>query len=337
LKTNINDFVSFSESIVDQPHWERSGNTRVVTTLAGEPVVEASLLPLMRDFVAWTANPALMGSDFVNNNPTFWSDLWTMDRAFMYMATGLPRWLPIPTLTRGHLALRRMLQPLLEFHIALDKHADGKDPGSGWSNLDDVSEVVKARTAIYREHNASMQARAACEAALVWAMNANANITIFWLLNRIYADRELLAALREEVAPFVNVAPANRDFAIPETQRLQNIDLEGLETKCPLLKSAYIESLRLDVAAWSFKVMRQDVLLSAREKQAEKFWIRKGTYTHIAHELHNKDPAYWDDPKVWRADRHIRYEGDGEKGAEKQVKVDMGSIRSYGKCHQTRR
>jgi len=328
---NINNLVSFSKSEIDQPLWERSGNTRVVTNQNGEEVVEASLLPLLKDFIALTANGSLLGSDFINNYPGYWQDLWTMDKAFMYLASGLPRWFPLPVLTRGHIALRNMGRAMTSLEIALDKQEKGESPGSDWGNLDDVGAVVRHRQEIYRKHGFSMKARASFEVALVWAMNANANPVIFWLLNRIYADKELLEGLRKEVAPFVHIAQPKHEFPIPEMPRLDHIDLEGLERECPLLKSSYIESMRLDVAPWSFKIVRQDYLLSSREKDAEKFWVKKGTFAHIAHELHNKDPAYWEDPLVWRADRHIKWEPSETTPGEKVAKVDMGTIRSYGK------
>jgi cytochrome P450 len=75
--------------------------------------------------------------------------------------------------------------------------------------------------------------------------------------------------------------------------------------------------------------MQEDLVLPAsRDKDAEKFFLKRGTYAHIAHSIHHTDPAYFDDPHVWRADRHIKREqGDGE------VSVNMGTIRPYGGGH----
>jgi len=331
VSANINNLVSFSKSAIDQPLWERSGSTRLVKNQNGEEVVEASLLPLLKDFIAFTANGALVGSDFMHNYSGYWQELWTMDKAFMYLATGLPRWFPLPVLTRGHIALRNMMRAMTSLEVALQKQENGEDPGSDWANLEDVSAVVKNRQDIYRRYGFSMKARASFEVALVWAMNANANPAVFWLLNHIYADKELLEDLRKEVASYVHIAQPKHEFPIPEMPRLEDVDLEGLEQNCPLLKSSYIETLRLDVAPWSFKIVNQDFLLSSREKDAEKFWVEKGTFAHIAHELHNKDPAYWDHPMIWRADRHIKWEPSETKPGEKVAKADMGTIRSYGK------
>jgi len=329
LKSNINDLVSFSESIVDQPQWERMANTYVVSKPDGEQVVEASLMALTRNFIAITATPAFFGSDFVSNFPDYWKNLWNMDSAFGYLATGLPRWVPIPKLTRGHIALRNMLQAQSQLETALEQEASGEDPGADWSHLDDVGDLIKSRMSIYRNHGISIRARASFEAALSWAMNANANPAVFWMLNHIYSDLTLLDALRKEVAPYIHVARPKQEFAIPELPRLEHVDMEGLDTRCPLLKSAYIETLRHDVASWSPKLMRQDYTLSSKDKSVEKFLLKKGTYTHIAHELHHKDPAYWIEPEVWKADRHVIYKTNDN--GEKHKTAEMGTVRAYGK------
>jgi cytochrome P450 len=147
------------------------------------------------------------------------------------------------------------------------------------------------------------------------------------MLNRIYSDRVLLAMLREEISPFVEIThPTNTGLPISELPRISNLDVEGLCTKCPLLKSCYVESLRLDSASWSFKEVKQDFVLQSREKGSQPWLLKKGEYAHAAHDLHNTDPNYFEDPMVWKADRHIRYEEGRKEGV-----ADMGSIRPYGK------
>lgn len=278
--------------------------------------------------MAFTANPALVGTDFTNNYPDFFSDLWDMDRGFIYLSTGLPRWTPFPPITRAHAARNRMHTALRGLEEALDKDSKGQDPGTEWHALDDVSSLVKARAEVYRKYDFSIKGRAAFETALLWAMNANANPLVFWMIVRIYADSSLLARLREEVAPYVRVVEPPRDFGIPEPLRLESVDHEGLINKCPLLKSCYIESLRLDTAIYGFRVMKEDLILSGRDKTADKLMLKKGTYAHVANDIHHKDPQYFDDAETWRADRHVRYD-EGDDG-EKTVKVDMGTVKPFG-------
>lgn len=331
IKENALFLVSFAPSLVDQPPWERAADTSLTTNAAGTAVVEASPLPLIRDWCAHTANPAIIGSNFLPNNPTFLSDLWTLDRGILALIAGLPRWVPIPRITRAHIAKQNILRALDAFHRAMDAEANGQDPGPDWRDLDDVGDLVKARMAVYRRHGFSIRARAAAEHSLLWAANANANVLVFWLLNRIYASPALLADIRAEIAPHVRVVQPASDLPIPELPRFEALDVEALCTRCPLLKSCYVECLRLDAASWSPREVREDFVLQARGegKETAAWQLRKGEYAHAAHDLYNTDPAYFSDPMTWKADRHIRYESTGE-GDTKRAVVDSGSLRPYG-------
>ena len=327
IQENVLNLATFATSLVDQMPWERTNYVKLATDKAGEQVVEASLLPLIRDFCAHTTNPTIMGSNFLAKFPDFFDDLWTLDRAFLLLAAGLPRWLPIPMLTRAHIARKRILDEIYVFHEAMEKEANGEDPGPDWRDLDDVGTLVKARMPVYRKHGFSIRARAATEHSLLWAANANSNPLIFWMINRIYADPQVLAMVREEIMPYAKAVQPKREFLIPEPPRIEEFDIEGLCANCPLLKSCYIESLRLDTASWSLKVVKQDFVLQPREKDAQAWLLRKGEYAHAAHDLHNTDPNYFENPMFWKADRHVKREDDEKKGS-----AEMGSIRPYGRC-----
>lgn len=249
----------------------------------------------------------------------------------MYLATGLPRWFPFPPLTTAHLARRRMFQALRSFAQAMEASKNNHDAGVEWHNLDDVSALIDSRTDMYRRYGFTIEARAAFECSLLWAMNANANPLIFWMLNHVYADKDLLAKLREEVAPYVHAIQPKQAFGIPEPPRLEAVDQEGLLAHCPLLKSCYIETLRVDTAIYGLRVMKKDFVLQGRDKTAEKFLLTKGSYAHVANDMHHKDPKYFKDAEKWQADRHVVYVDDRE--GEKWVSVEMGSIRPFGGGH----
>jgi cytochrome P450 len=206
----------------------------------------------------------------------------------------------------------------------MDKWSVGEDPGSDWRDLDDVGPVVKGRIALYREYGLSMEARASVEHALLWAANANSNGVVFWMLERIYSDKALLALLREEIEPYVRAVQPKQEFIVPDAPRLEKVDVDGLCANCPLLKSCYIEVLRLDAASWSLKVAKQDFVLTPRDKEAQSYQFRKGEYMHVAHDLYNTDPNAFENPDVFKADRHVKYDENGKGTA------DMGSMRPYG-------
>lgn len=336
LKENVTNLVTFASSPVDQMLWERTSNVQVYRSADGDDCVEASLLPLIRDFVAHTAAPTLIGSNFLAAFPGFFDDLWTVDRAFLLLATGLPRWIPIPSLTRAHIARKRILDNLQTFHQALEDQATGLDPGADWQDLEEVGSLIRARLPIYRNHSLSLRARAALEHSLLWAANANSNLLIFWLLNRLYASPSLLALIRAEIAPYIHAAQPAQNFLIPEPPRWVTFDIEKLCTKCPLLKSCYIECLRLDTSAVSLKIVKQDLLLqphniktpnnSKADQQA--YHIAAPSYAHAAHALHATDPTYFPEPETFKADRHISPPTSASPSQPRTA--EMGSHRPYG-------
>ncbi|KAM4057864.1 cytochrome p450 [Hirsutella rhossiliensis] len=329
VKQHIADLVTFNSSPADQADWERMAGADVVEGPQGDGFVEADLTELTRNFIAKTANCALYGTDFVDNFPDLWSLLWIFDDAFLLLAARIPAWVPWPRLQRARLAQRRTLGFTHEFNVAMDKHLRGEDPGVKWQDLDNVSAVVRARLETFQRHGLSMKARASCDLALLWAMNANANQLIPWMLFELYRDPVLLEQVREEILPYVQVTQPENDFGkgvwLPAV--LEHLDLEGLVHKCPMLKAAYIETLRVYTGTWTMRRLNEDVTLDDRGK-AEPFLLGKGTYAHIAQEMHQMDPEYFPDPGEWRHERHLR-EHEDEKGVKTLV-ADMGTVRPYG-------
>lgn len=334
LRHNISEFVTFNDSQIDQTEWERSADAATVEDASGEVVVEADLFDLVRNFIALTANASLFGTDFVENFPHFWEQLWKFDEGFLVLAMDLPAFLPIGNAIRARRGRYQAMSCLHEFEVALETEREGGDPGPQWSDLDNVSPLIQGRLDhVYRKHKMSIRQRTACDLGLAWAMNANSNPFVFWMLWRIYSDAVLLCRIREEIEPYLVLEkpPVGFGAAFGVALRIESIDMDGLVNKCPLLKAAYIETLRIDVGAWSLKEVREDTIVSDNDGSAEKVLLPLGTYAHGAHELHHMNPDVFENPTEWRIHRHIKWTAPNEKG-EKEPVVDMGVIRSYGKC-----
>ncbi|KAI9714767.1 MAG: hypothetical protein M1820_000056 [Bogoriella megaspora] len=331
LRQNIPNLVSFVDSLVDQLPWERVSNVTSIQNESSGQYVEASLTPLLKNFVAHTANPSLFGRAFVDNYPQLFDWLWAFDAGFLLLSTGAPRFIPYPGLTRAQIARSRLLDAMVSFHRALDAYDTGKPaPDSTWSDMSDVSPLVRARSAVYRKYNFPPYSRAASDLALLWAMNANANPLIFWLVLRVYQDRDLLSRIQQEVAPYVRATQRPATFGIPEPPEV-TIDVPGLTSKCPLLKACYIESLRVDSAPWSLKKVLQDFNLAESKADAGgsdpvTYRLKKGEYADVAFDLHFTDPKFFPEPLEWKPDRHLK-DLDGEG---RYVIPEMGTIRPYG-------
>lgn len=333
LRHNIADFVTFNEGEIDQADWEKCADAATIEDNKGQLVVEADLFDLVRNFVALTANVSLFGTNFVENFPRFWQSLWKVDEGFMALAADLPAFLPIGKAIKARRARSEAMASLRAFNVALEADREGRDPGPEWADIDNVSPLIQGRVDdVFRKHNLTIDQRAAIDFGLAWAMNANSNPLVFWMLWRINSDAVLLARIREEIAQYIVIEEPAHGFGpgFKAALRIVSVDVEGLVNKCPLLKAAYIETLRVDVSAWSFKVIREDAIISDKDESSDKFLLPKGTYAHGAHELNHMNPDVFPEPKEWYLERHIKWDTSNEKGEKRPVGADMGVMRPYG-------
>lgn len=327
VRRTVADFVTFNSSPADQTDWEVAAGAEVVEDSKGESFVQADLMELVRNYIAKTANQGLFGTNFVENFPDAWQHIWKFDAAFVLMSI-LPSWLPVPKVGFARAAARQFRQYTYEFHEALDKHMGGEDPGVKWQDLDDVCTMMKERAAIFRRIGLPIAGRAGADLSMAWAMNANANSLVPWMIWEISRDAVLVEQIREEIAPYVRVAQPDNEFgsAVWLAPELEHIDVEGLLTKCPLLKGAYIETLRLYTGSWAMKRTVQDMIIGERGKD-HTYLLKEGTYVHCPQDLHQMDPEYYPDPKEFIPQRHIRETED--KGGKLVRTAEMGNMKPY--------
>ncbi|KAF2457317.1 cytochrome P450 [Lineolata rhizophorae] len=334
FEEHLPNLASFNPSPVDMHPWERSARAECVMDEKGEAIVEADLLDLIRDFVGYAVNTTFFGTALLEVYPTLQDDFWIFDASFLGLAAGLPRWIPWPSLTRAHIARRRLLAGLTALERALDAEDAGRrpaDPAWTWRDLSDVSPGYRAIRAHLVAHGVGPEGRAAQNLGLLWATNANANVAAFWMVLRIYAEGgELVERLRGETEPFAKVERAGGlpGGAIREPPRIK-LDVKGLENGCPLLMSTYIETMRLDAGVQALKTVRENCVL-AESKEDESFHVPKGSFLHLLYWLHHWDPRYFPQPMSWIPDRHIRRESMDEKATASASRAEWGTVRPYG-------
>ena len=166
------NLVSFSESMIDQSAWERPADPRVVGSSLDRPaslVVEVGLFSLIENFTGHIAMSALAGTEFLEVYPSALDDMWSFDAGSTYLSLGLPRWLGIPSLTRAHIARRKLLMNVKSFQQALDSVTAGAEPEQPWRELADVSDLLLERNAVWRKHGTSLAVRAPSDLSLLWA------------------------------------------------------------------------------------------------------------------------------------------------------------------------
>ena len=158
------NLVSFSASIVDQNLWERLSHTSTIE----DQTVETEFFTLIQRFTAYSTLIALLGTDFMVVYPGILEDLTDLDKGMKYLILGIPRWFPIPSLIKVSAARRRLDNAIDAFHHALDRAAVGEEPQEPWRDLSDVSDLIKQRSALYRDHSAPPGLKGPLDLHLIW-------------------------------------------------------------------------------------------------------------------------------------------------------------------------
>jgi len=245
-----------------------------------------------------------------------------MDSGLTYFLLGLPAWTPWPAVIKAHRARRRLHEAINAQQKALDDIADGKVPPIAWGNLDDVSDFIMARHAVFRKHAFTLDERA--DVSIAWAVVANAPLLVYWQLLHILATPGLATRIREEVSHHVRASRGVSIGKISETPKL-SISHEGLSKECPLFKASYFEACRLCNQPWSVKRVASDVVISGDKKLPDtSFIMHKGEFLAMPHELHMRDPKFFKDPEKFVPDRFLVADEYGK------ITAEMGTIRPYG-------
>lgn len=333
VKENVADWITLNAYPADQMEWERLAGADAVDNDKGERVMEVDLMELTRNFIAKTVNAALFGTDFAENYPDTGALLWRLDRGFSLLSSKLPSWIPLPQLQRARATRRQLLSYMTEFETAMDKFLDGEEPGVKWLDLDNASDIVKDRAEQFRKGRLPIAERAAFDISLAWDTNSSTNVLVAWMLFELSRDVILLEQVREEIAPFVKITQPKSGFAaVWVAPSIETFDMDGLLEGCPLLKAAYVETLRMYTGASTTRLLRKDIVLG-KFAPKESYLLKKGTYVHVPQELHQMDPDFFTNPTEWNTDRHI-VETTDESGRKTRV-VDMGTMKPFGEFSHT--
>lgn len=149
IQSQTPNLISFASGMIDQNLSERPSHTRIVDA----QTVESNLFSLIENFAGYAALTALLGTDFIAVYPSILEDLKDLDTGMPYLMLGIPRWFPIPAVAKASTARRRLDSNIDSFHRASDKVAAGEQPEEPWRDLSDVSAIIQARNAVYRQHH----------------------------------------------------------------------------------------------------------------------------------------------------------------------------------------
>ncbi|KAH9989603.1 putative cytochrome P450 [Xylariaceae sp. FL0662B] len=296
VEVKVQSLVTLSPDSRPLKLWERNtGHTFVQPETASQPgIAEVSLENLIRDFGAGIAITLLYGSDFLERNSCLLEDFWKFDNdAFPLLMAGVPSWAPMRRMRDGIAARTRLLQALTSLYERIDRYQKG-EPVDG--DLSDVGQVALQRSEVYTKHGFSYSQRGDTDLGILWGQNANTQPLIFWLLLHIYSRPSLLASLREEVSPF---APIDTGANPP---RIVQIEYSSLSRDCPLLKSSYLETLRLVNDASSLRYVGREISVPDGPYTHH---LKPGTFITVAHAINQRFASVYADPEQFVPDRFV--------------------------------
>lgn len=170
MQEHVPHLVSFASRIVDQSLWERNGFPTDISesfTSKGSPTVELNLFSLVRNFVGFITVSSLMGSEFLELYPGVLEDLWNLNNGSKYLLLGVPRWVPIPSLAKAHMARFNLMVGMKSFCQALERSVIGCEPDLPWRDVSDVSELMKGMNSIWQLYAAPLDVKVPCDLSLL--------------------------------------------------------------------------------------------------------------------------------------------------------------------------
>ena len=142
------------------------------------------------------------------------------------------------------------------------------------------SEMIKARYQTGIQNGASLEAIARLDVPGGTGILSNTVPTAFWTLCNVFSSPELLADVRRE---------AEKLFAIDRTgpRPVYTLDTTDLRTGCPILFSAYQETMRTRACFASPRYVLEDTLLNG------EYLLKKGALLQIPAAVLHHEQLQW--------------------------------------------
>ena len=309
MRANIPDLLTLNPSIVDQEPWERLSTPYLADD---HESAEVNLLTLVQTFLIHHTTTLLVSPALISQEPEIAKLIADFHTAYVPLFTGMPRTVPNPSLPRAFIARRSLMGKVWPFIRALTVSYGDEDPGAEYRDLIEDPESMKPIIAARQEAFSSGEGLklshdtiTADFVSLLWDLNAP-NVLAFWLIAHLMFDEDMLSRVRAETKPFVDaVQPAAiLGFSVPPNLK---IDAEGMLTKCPLLRSCWLETVRLYARGLDSRRVTES--FTTEDKSAtgtDKWWFEKNEYVTTPLWVANTDEAVWRDARTWIGDRHVR-------------------------------
>ncbi len=171
------------------------------------------------------------------------------------------------------------------------------------------SKFVQRRIDITNEYGWDHDNMARSELSFLFAGITNTAITSFWAVLRIFANPDLLIAVRRELRE------TNLSLGSDATLELS---IDHVRNNSPILQAVLRECMRFNSDNFSTRVVQTDTIL------AEKYFLRGGSVLQIAGGVIHADASIWgEDANVFNHERFVQIH-------RKERQVHPAAFRAFG-------
>lgn len=152
---------------------------------------------------------------------------------------------------------------------------------------------------------------------ILMAATMNSGAGIFWLICYLFSNAILLSEIRAEISTIITLTRDNKG------KKEICFDVSSLQTQCPLLVSAWQETLRLKDAVISTRVVEEDTVLN------DTYLLKKGSLVQIPSSSSNMSPSIWGpDARIFNARRFMKAKTD--KIDREQARMQKLAFHPFG-------
>jgi cytochrome P450 len=170
------------------------------------------------------------------------------------------------------------------------------------------SKFVQKRIEIAHDYNWNNSTTARSELSFLFAGITNTAITTFWAVLYIFANPDLLHAVRAELQ---TATPSEYESEL-------TISMEAIRTSSPTLLATIRECMRLNSDNFSTRLVKSDTLL------ADKYFLSAGSIVQVAGGVIHADKSIWGpDAGVFNHERFLEIE-------KKDRNVHPAAFRAFG-------
>lgn len=181
-----------------------------------------------------------------------------------------------------------------------------------------ASGLVKGRAVAARKYGLTKRDIAEFEIAILYTAVTNTVPSSFWFLSFIVSSPSLLTEIRAEVSEIMT----RKTVDGVDTMEM---DIAGFQKKCPLLCSAWEETLRLIGSVSSTRMVVKDTMF------VDKYLLKAGSVVQMPSGVTHNSPEIWgEDAAIFNPRRFIRSEGKQDLAAREKRKVQAQGYFPFG-------